>query len=178
MKKIATMIMVFVTYAFNVNAYSYNWYGTAALNNGENASDFTLFDGGYAYLIRIDYSEETNFEVRDDMTIRNGRIVDSTRVKQGEYSGSWSSTANDAEEYYFAIMVATDGKEGNVLPVSGSYGVTQNYYHFREEGESSAHDMSVTESVFANRMVAVPEPTSLMMIMVGLAVVALKRNPV
>ena len=185
MKKL--MIAVAIIFAAVMSqgaALAWNTWGY--INDGSNESDWIT--GGQAYLVMV--TDAASFAVADDLSITGGSIVDNKSFTDGTVPGVWNDTAAlvDGTKYYFAIIGTTDGA-GAALPTTGFYGVDSNGGNttgsgFYEVTWSAATGGSLdADGEFGGFAMTtavggepIPEPTSGLMLLLGVAGLALRRK--
>ena len=164
------------------NAAALAWTAYGALNDGGNDSDW--YTGGQAYLILV--SDASTFNIAQDLSITSGSVVQSVDVDGGSAisyidGGTIGSGLVDGETYKFAVLFTTDGVAGTTMPTTGLYGVNDNEGALytvswnKDTGASFANEgiyAAVTSSVGG----AAPEPTSGLLLLLGMAGLALKRK--
>ena len=164
------------------NAAALSWTAYGALNDGGNDSDW--YSGGQAYLILV--SDASSFAVASDLSITGGSVVQSADVNGGTADsyidgGEIGSGLVDGETYKFAVLFTTDGVSGTTMPTTGLYGINDNEGSLysvtwnKDTGGSLANEgiyAAVTSSVSG----AAPEPTSGLLLLLGMAGLALKRK--
>ena len=137
------------------------------------------FDGGQAYLVMV--TDAATFAVADDLSITGGSIVDSKALTEGAVYGAWQDTGSlvDGSTYQFAMILTTDGADINV-PTTGKYGLDDNGTALYEVTWSADMGGDITpehDGVYVNTTVgAVPEPTSGLLLLLGVASLALRRR--
>ncbi len=158
----------------------------AALNwstwgyTGDNP-DEGLLDGSNAYLVMV--TDTSSFAVADDLSVTGGTIVDSSSFAEGVVAGVWNGTSDlvDGTTYYFAIIGTTAGT-GSSVPTEGLYGVDDNGGSLyavtwnASTGGGLAPDWDTYGGLSSNTAVATPEPTSGLLLLLGVAGLALKRK--
>jgi len=181
MKKLMVIVGAIVL-AMGASAANLDWGAFGALNDGGNDSDW--YSGGQAYLILV--SDTSSFAIANDLTITGGSVVSSADVDGGSAlggidGGSIGGGLVDGETYNFAVLFTTDGVAGTTMPTTGLYGVNDNEGAFysvtwnKDTGGAFNNDgiyAAVTSSVSG----AAPEPTSGLLLLLGMAGLALKRK--
>ena len=168
-----------VAMAVAANAAALNWQTWAYLNDGGADSDW--IDGGQAYLVMV--TDAASFAVADDLSVTGGSIVDSAAFASGTVDGVWQDTDSlvAGNVYKFAIITTSDGT-GITVPTTGTYGVDDNsgaLYSMTWDSATGASifpDGSYAGASMSTAVGAVPEPTSGLLILLGMAGLALKRK--
>ena len=163
-------------------AAALSWYTWGYLNDGADESDYLT--GGQAYLIQV--TDAANFAVGNDLSITGGSVVDSIGFSAGEASGGWSTdTLTGGQTYLFAIVGTSDGAAGNKMPTSGFYGVDLNGGNETASGfyevvwDASTGGSFMSGDSYAGLGVnteVVPEPTSGLLLLLGVGALALRRR--
>ena len=163
------------------NAAALNWQTYAYINDGSADSDWIT--GGQAYLVMV--TDASTFAVANDLTVTGGTIVDSAAFVEGVVDGVWNDTDSlvAGSTYKFAIIATTDGA-GSVVPTSGTYGIDDNggaLYSvtwnastgggFEPDGSFEGASMSIAVAGGS-----IPEPTSGLLLLLGVAGLALRRK--
>ena len=158
-------------------AASLAWGSYAFLNSGEADSDW--FTGGQGYLVLVTDAE--NFSVSDDLTITGGTLLEgegSRNAYDGGYvTGGIDGSAFGAEDgvkYTFAIL-ATNNGTSDALPTDGLYGV-DGFYEITWNKDTGASFDASEEHTASVSTAVVPEPTSGLLLLLGVAGLALKRR--
>ena len=153
-------------------AAALQWQTWGYINEGAEESDWIT--GGQAYLVMI--TDASNFSVADDLTVTGGSIVDSHAFDGGTAAGAWNVTdqLTDGQSYKFA-MILTSAGEGIDVPTSGFYGVDNGPYEITWNAATGADFTPEHEGIGINTAV-VPEPTSGLLLLLGMAGLALKRR--
>ena len=170
-----------VAMSFVANAAALNWQTWAYVNDGSAESDWIT--GGQAYLVQV--TDAATFAVANDLTVTGGSIVDSVAFTDGVAYGVWNDTDSlvAGSTYKFAVIATTDG--GNItVPTTGTYGVDDNggaLYSvtwdsntggfFEADGEYPGASMSTAVTGGS-----IPEPTSGLLLLIGVAGLALRRK--
>ncbi len=174
MKKLIIAVAA-VAMSIAANAAALNWSTWGYINDGEAASDW--IDGGQAYLVMV--TDTANFAVADDLTVTGGEIVDSAALGGGTVFGVWQGTDSlvDGTTYKFAVIATTDGA-GSDVPTSGTYGVDDNggALYSVTWNASTGGAFEATHEGFAMNTSVAPEPTSGLLLLLGMAGLALKRK--
>ena len=170
-----------VAMSFAANAAALNWQTYAHINDGSADSDWIT--GGQAYLVQV--TDAATFAVADDLTVTGGTIVDSTAFASGEANGVWNTDSlENGTAYKFAIITTTDGVAGTTVPTTGTYGIDDNsgsFYNVTWDGATGGtffppdtyEGASMTTAVAGG---SVPEPTSGLLLLLGMAGLALRRK--
>ena len=157
------------------NAAALNWSTWAYTGDGSNESDWIT--GGQAYLVMI--TDTANFAVGDDLSVTGGSIVDNTSITDGTAAGVWNGTDSlaDGQTYNFAIIMTSDGS-GSDVPTSGTYGVDDNggAHYSVTWSAATGGGFSAEHEGFAMNTSVAPEPTSGLLMLLGMAGLALRRR--
>jgi hypothetical protein len=141
------------------------------------------FTGGQAYLIMV--TDAANFAVADNLTITGGSIVNSATIDASMATGEWSTESlTGGEVYNFAVLLTTEGKVGTTMPTTGFYGVDMNgdnatpFYQVTWDASTGGAFEPNFEGDYATYMstAVVPEPTSGLLLLLGMAGLALRRK--
>ncbi len=154
-------------------------------------ADGDEFSGGQAYLIMI--SDTSNFNVADNLAITGGSIVDSSAIDGSSAGGAWTpdeGVLTGGQTYYFAVLCtsagtgAKDESKNYIMPTSGFYGVDNNgdnvtpFYEVTWNGDTGGEfnpNWGGDYYTYMNTAVA-PEPTSGLLLLLGVAGLALRRR--
>ena len=184
MKKLIIAVSA-VVLGFAANAAALSWSTWGFINDGSADSDWIT--GGMAYLVQV--TDTATFAVADDLKVTGGTIVDNLSFTDGSVFGAWNDTSSlvDGTKYYFAIIATTEGAGADV-PTTGLYGVDRNggnasdFYEvtwdastggaFEPDGEFGGFAMATAVSGGS----PIPEPTSGLLMLLGMAGLALRRK--
>ena len=179
MKKLMIAVAIVCAAAF-AQAANFNWDSAAALHDGSEDSDWEFT--GMAYLIKV--TDPLTFAVADDLTITGGEIINSTVAKDSAIGGAFDGTAyfTDGQQYKFAILVTEKGTP-DAMATSGLYGVDLSeggeFYTATWSTDTGASIFNVDGDYYATvdkTISSVPEPTSGLLLLLGVAGLALKRR--
>ena len=197
MKKLMIAVAIICAAAF-ANAAALSWQAYGALDTsgaGAGEADEDWYTGGQAYLIMV--TDAANFAVGDDLTITGGSIVHSSDVVEGTGMGAPDGAEigglSDGETYKFAVLFTTTGvgpdEEGNyTVPTTGLYGLNDNDGELYEvvwnkdeggsifNGDTTASVTSPVGGTPGPTPTPVPEPTSGLLMVLGVAGLALRRR--
>ena len=169
------------------SAASLDWTTWAYINDGSSDSDW--ISGGQAYLVLV--TDTDSFAVADDLSITGGSIVNGASFADGSANGSWNDTSAlvSGTTYYFAVIATTDGSSATSVPTTGYYAVDMNgdtgtasgFYEVTWNGDTGG--VFEADGGFAGAAMTtavggepIPEPTSGLMLLLGVAGLALRRK--
>ena len=179
MKKLMIAVAA-VAMSFAANAAALSWTTWAYINDGSEDTDWIT--GGQAYLVQV--TDAASFAVADDLSVTGGSIVDSIAFAGGTANGFWNTDSLESgQTYKFAIITTSDGT-GSTVPTSGTYGIDDNggaLYSVTWDGntgggfnpDDSYEGASMSTAVAGS---SVPEPTSGLLLLLGMAGLALRRK--
>ena len=178
MKKLMIAAAIFCAAAMS-QAAALNW--STWGYTGDNP-DEGLLDGSSAYLVMV--TDAATFAVADDLSITGGVIVDTAKFSEGVIGATWNTDLADGN-YLFAIIGTTAG-DGMPVPTKGLYGIDYNGANETESGfyeiafsSATGADLFYNEESFgglAANTAVVPEPTSGLLLLLGMAGLALRRK--
>ena len=162
------------------NAAALNWLTYGYINDGSADTDWIT--GGQAYLVQV--TDSAIFAIADDLTVKGGSIVDSATLDGGSAAGAWNGTDAlvDGTTYKFAVILTDQGTAGTTPPTTGVYGVDDNsgaLYNVvwnAATGGTFEPDYATYGGASISTAVAAPEPTSGLLLLLGMAGLALKRK--
>ena len=174
MKKLL-MALSAIALGFVANAAALNWTTWGYINDGSADSDW--INGGQAYLVMV--TDTATFAIADDLSVTGGTIVDNKYLEDGTVNGVWNGTDSlvDGQTYKFAVISTTDGS-GSTVPTTGTYGVDDNsgaLYSVTWSASTGGSFFAEHDGFPMNTAVA-PEPTSGLLILLGMAGLALRRR--
>ena len=178
MNKLALALSA-IALSTTTSAANLSWDVFGALNDAGNSADW--YTGGQAYLILV--SDAASFSIADDLSITGGSVIQSTNVIGGRAKDSIDGASIgtgliNGETYKFAVLSTTEGTAGFSMPTSGLYGVNDNegaFYSVTWSDTQGGSFNNWTEPAAVNAAIA-PEPTSGLLILLGVAGLALKRK--
>ena len=161
-------------------AAALNWASYAYHNDG--GADEDWFSGGQGYLVLV--TDAANFAVTagdSGLEITGGTLL-TGEGSRNEYDGGYvfgaidgsAFGAEDGGKYAFAIL-ATDNGTSSALPTDGYYGVDGIYEVTWNKDMGASWDPSEEHMAAVTTQVA-PEPTSGLLLLIGVAGLALKRR--
>ena len=179
-----------VAFAAISQAANLNWTAYGALNDG--GADEDWYSGGQAYLILV--TDAGEFSIDSSLNITGGSFVQSGAIEGGTAAnfidggdviagGLVSGT-----QYSFAVLFTTDGTTGSTMPTTGLYGLNDNdgalYTITWNNDTGASFENTETFAAVVNEVAGapgpgpspIPEPTSGLLMLVGLAGLALRRR--
>ena len=194
MKKLMIAAAIICAAAF-ANAAALNWTTWGySLDGGTTGDEVWEGNTGAAYLVMV--TDAANFAVGNDLSITGGTIIDSTvNDGYGTFSHAYNDTTamfTDGQKYMFAIIATTAGQAGTTVPTTGFYGVDLNggngtgYYEMTWNastgggieafGGTEAQEWADAYYGVSMATQVVPEPTSGLLLLLGVGALALRRR--
>lgn len=186
MKKLLIAISA-VTLGLVANAAALNW-STWGYSGTDPDDGDAWITGGQAYLVMV--TDAASFAVDDSLAVTGGSIVDSAAFDGGTATGAWNDTSalSDGSTYYFAIIATTAGSS-SAVPSSGFYAVDMNgdtgtasgFYEVTWNANTGVTFAADDDFAGVSMSTAVggepiPEPTSGLLMVLGMAGLALRRR--
>ena len=179
-----------VVFAAVSQAAALSWNAYGALNEGEADEDW--YTGGQAYLVLV--TDAASFAVDSSLNITGGSVVHSGNIDGGYAAGAIDSGEVIAgglvsgTQYSFAVLFTTEGAAGSAMPTTGLYGLNDNdgaLYTITWNGDTGASFFNEeTWAAVVNEVAGapgpgpspIPEPTSGLLMLLGMAGLALRRR--
>ena len=167
MKKIMLALAVAVL-AVAANAASFKWTGTN-IYGADGTTKYTGTAEMYAYLSTATAADAVKVT---DIAINNGTIVSAPGSTTAGFTYDWSG-ASAGSVYNFYMVITDDGKALDTSTVLTKTGTAQST---SATTVSFANMTSVTQNAANWTTAAVPEPTSGLLLLLGVAGLALRRK--
>ena len=175
MVAVAIVCAAVLSQAAALDWQTYGWAGDSDPGMGD------WITGGQAYLVLV--TDTATFAVADDLSVTGGSIVDSAAFADGTANGTWTTESLvGGQAYKFAAILTTEGSSITV-PTTGLYGVDTNEGNFFDvvwDASTGGTFYPEHDGTYINTAVAgsspIPEPTSGLLMLLGMAGLALRRR--
>lgn len=180
MKKVI-MAMAVAAYAAVASAAAFDW-KTSPVGKIYEAGTTTLLASGTAYIFD---SSTVSRQTLVEYFAANGSMKEGSLHSKAISNGVIAATGSDAfmwsggDDLVAYIAVISDGKilvSDVQTKVATETGYSQFSFNIKEASQSAAREFTTGDTVSAGWYTAVPEPTSGLLMLVGLAGLALRRR--